>query len=168
MDQLAKTWKRPDEAFKPENTAPPRANKVRARALARARGRDAQTEARQRQVGLRCGDSQAPYNEEPRAQGWQLTRRAYAQAPNVHMLPIVATKGGRGGKGKLLACPIYERMTIDTACHLSAHLHGGERTSGRGSQCRSAYTHRRSCTPLDASVSECLDFDSSHWPLQYT
>ena len=54
-----------------------------------------------------------------------MTRRAYAQAPPVHMLPIVATKGGRGGKGKLLACPIYERMTIDTACHLSAHLHGG-------------------------------------------
>ena len=55
-----------------------------------------------------------------------MTRRAYAQAPPVHMLPIVATKGGRGGRGKLLACPIYDRMTIDTACHLSAHLHGGQ------------------------------------------
>ena len=69
-----------------------------------------------------------------------MTRRAYAQAPNVHMLPIVATKGGRGGKGKLLACPIYDRMTIDTACHLSAHLHGGQYRKSK-QNCVKAHQH---------------------------
>ena len=41
------------------------------------------------------------------------------------MLPIIATKGGRGNKGKLLACPTYKTMNIQTAYDLSAHLHGG-------------------------------------------
>ena len=69
-----------------------------------------------------------------------MTRRAYAQAPPVHMLPIVATKGGRGGRGKLLACPIYDRMTIDTACHLSAHLHGGQYRKSK-QNCVKAHQH---------------------------
>ena len=43
-----------------------------------------------------------------------------SQAPKVHCLPMIVTKGGRGGKGKVLAVPIYKRMNIDTAHDLSA------------------------------------------------
>ena len=43
------------------------------------------------------------------------------------MLPIIALKGGRGGKGKLLACPIYKRMNVQTAHDLSALAREGER-----------------------------------------
>ena len=38
----------------------------------------------------------------------------------LHFLPIIAVKGGRGGKGKLLACPQYKSMNTDTAYKLSA------------------------------------------------
>ena len=43
------------------------------------------------------------------------------------MLPIIALKGGRGGKGKLLACPIYKRMNVQTAHDLSALARERER-----------------------------------------
>merc|ERR1719247_1384442 len=47
-----------------------------------------------------------PYNTAPPRQN---------KAPKAHMLPIIALKGGRRGKGKLLACPIYKRMNVQTA-----------------------------------------------------
>ena len=43
-----------------------------------------------------------------------------AQSKMVNMLPIIATKGGRGGKGKLLAVPQYKTMNTETAYRLSA------------------------------------------------
>ena len=53
----------------------------------------------------------------------------------VHMLPIIATKGGRGGKGKLLACPEYKTMNTATAYDLSALARAG-RSQGCTSHCR--------------------------------
>ena len=38
----------------------------------------------------------------------------------MHYLPIIATKGGRGGKGKLLACPQCKTVNTETAYKLSA------------------------------------------------
>ena len=52
-----------------------------------------------------------------------------SQAPKVNVLPIIATKGGRGGKGKVIACPIYKRMNTLTAYELSARAREG--CSGR-------------------------------------
>ena len=51
----------------------------------------------------------------------------------VHMLPIIATKGGRGAKGKLLACPLYKTMNTETAYRLSA-------LDGRGSEQATAHS----------------------------
>ena len=55
-----------------------------------------------------------------------------AQAPKVHVLPMVATKGGRGGKGRVIACPIYKRMCIATAHDLSALARAGRERSSPG------------------------------------
>ena len=55
-----------------------------------------------------------------------------SQAPKVHLLPMIATKGGRRQMGKVLACPIYKRMNIETAYDLSALAQeGGEREQRR-------------------------------------
>lgn len=45
----------------------------------------------------------------------------------LHFLPIIAVKGGRGGKGKLLACPQYKTMNTNTAYELSALAREGGR-----------------------------------------
>ena len=42
----------------------------------------------------------------------------------LHFLPIIAVKGGRGNKGKLLAVPQYQSMTVETAYNLSACTRG--------------------------------------------
>ena len=73
--------------------------------------------------------TQSLRREEPKAQGVvdAALCSVCTQAPKAHMLPIIALKGGRRGKGKFLACPIYKRMNVQTAHDLSALAREGER-----------------------------------------
>ena len=43
---------------------------------------------------------------------------------------MIATKGGRLQMGKMLACPIYKRMNIQTAAELSALAREGGESKG--------------------------------------
>ena len=77
-----------------------------------------------------------------------------SQAPKVNVLPIIATKGGRGGKGKVIACPIYKRMNTLTAYELSARAREG--CSGRLDRVPLALSEL-SCT-FRVALSESLAF----------
>ena len=88
-----------------------------------------------------------------------------SQAPKVNVLPIIATKGGRGGKGKVIACPIYKRMNTLTAYELSARAREGGRVFRASRPCATcafrvalSELHFQSCT-FRAALSE-LHFQS--------
>ena len=72
-----------------------------------------------------------------------------SQAPKVHLLPMIATKGGRRQMGKVLACPIYKRMNIETAYDLSALAQeGGE---SRGGALHSGPQQEQACSTVPQS-----------------
>ena len=86
-----------------------------------------------------------------------------SQAPKVHLLPMIATKGGRRQMGKVLACPIYKRMNIETAYDLSAlaqeggesrdgALHSGPSRSRRAARCLNLTCD---CCPLVLTGNPC-------------
>ena len=64
----------------------------------------------------------------------------------LHFLPIIAVKGGRGGKGKLLACPQYKTMNTNTAYELSALAREGGESRGGALHIREHSTALAVCT----------------------
>ena len=123
-------WMKPEDRMKPENCAAPKANKVPRESVGSLLGRtDLGTKGGGALGGLFVVYSQLHFHSCTSTVALsQLHFRSCmfcllplcAQSKMVNMLPIIATKGGRGGKGKLLAVPQYKTMNTDTAYRLSA------------------------------------------------
>ena len=88
----------------------------------------------------------------------------------LHFLPIIAVKGGRGNKGKLLAVPQYQSMTVETAYNLSACTRGeGEPLASTAPASTALASTALASTALGQLLNFCLPVTVFHSVfLQYT